>query len=47
MVDEGKAEGYWCVIELFSTDASVSLSSLSAGGRASQCDSSLGDSLKT
>ena len=43
MVGEGKAEGYWDVIELFSTDASMS-----AAGRAAQrYDSGLGDSLKT
>ena len=34
------------VIELFSTDASVSLGSSSAGGRASQHDGGFGDSLR-
>ena len=38
----------WDVIELFSTDASVSLAVFSAGGRATQpYDGGLGDSLKT
>ena len=38
----------WEVIELFSTDAPVSLAVLSAGGRATQpYDGSLGNSLRT
>ena len=38
----------WGVIELFSTDASVSLAVLSAGGRATQpSDGGLGNSLRT
>ena len=38
----------WDVLKLFSTDASVSLAVLSAGGRGTQpCDGDLGDSFRT
>ena len=41
---QSKQRGVWGVIELFSKDASFSLGSLSARGRASQHDTGVGDS---